>query len=181
MTDSTDRSPRRLFAALALLVAVATAGCGAPAREVLSQGQGPTMDEILRGERAEAPGRAVRETRRENALRASENAVGRLYPRYESYTRDALNEINQLFPRHRNPQLVLYVHPHLATRDNAPVPGYSTAFSLYETEQYALPSEIPPSYLPRTSAPTGERADEVAIGRGVVRDGSGRALRGGRP
>jgi conjugative transfer region lipoprotein (TIGR03751 family) len=43
------------------------------------------------------------------------------------------------FPRLPNPDLVMYVYPHLAGTQ-APVPGYSTVFPLYES-QYALPGE----------------------------------------
>lgn len=48
------------------------------------------------------------------------------------YTREAGNEIKQLFPRLSNPTLVLYVYPHLAGAERHPVPGYSTAFTFYE-------------------------------------------------
>ena len=59
------------------------------------------------------------------------------------YTRDQRNEIQQLFPTLPNPEYVMYVFPHITTKGR-PVPGYSTAFRLYETEQYALPGEIAP-------------------------------------
>ena len=58
------------------------------------------------------------------------------------YTRTAYNEINELFPRLPNPTLIMYIDPHL-TQSSHPVPGYSTAFPMYETDQYALPGEAP--------------------------------------
>lgn len=58
------------------------------------------------------------------------------------YTRTAYNEINELFPRLPNPILLMYIDPHL-TQAGHPVPGYSTAFPMYETAQYALPGEAP--------------------------------------
>ena len=58
-----------------------------------------------------------------------------------AYTREAANEINQVFPLLPNPQMVLYVFPHLSA-EGAPVPGYSTAFPLYPVDQYALPGEV---------------------------------------
>ena len=61
----------------------------------------------------------------------------------QGYTRDAFNEIDVLFPRLPNPTLVMYVFPHLAGETQAPVPGYATAFPLYEQVEYALPGEIP--------------------------------------
>lgn len=66
----------------------------------------------------------------------------RILPSLETYTRTASNEIEQLFPRHPNPTIAVYVYPHLSTRHDAPVPGYTTAIELYEADQYALPGEL---------------------------------------
>ncbi len=59
------------------------------------------------------------------------------------YTRDAANEIDAIFPRLPNPTLVMYVFPHLAGEESVPVPGYATAFPMYERTEYALPGEVP--------------------------------------
>jgi conjugative transfer region lipoprotein (TIGR03751 family) len=59
----------------------------------------------------------------------------------EPYTRTAANEIRNLFPRLPNPDLVMYVYPHLGGTEQAPVPGYSTVFPFYQRVQYALPGE----------------------------------------
>ncbi|MGH2578550.1 MAG: TIGR03751 family conjugal transfer lipoprotein [Actinomycetota bacterium] len=64
------------------------------------------------------------------------------HPQLAGYTREAHTEIEALFPVLPNPQLVLYVYPHLG-EDGAPVPGYATAFPLYERVEYALPGEAP--------------------------------------
>jgi len=56
------------------------------------------------------------------------------------FTREANTEIQSLFPRLQNPSLVMYVFPHL-TATGQPVPGYATAFTLYEKTEYALPGE----------------------------------------
>ena len=58
------------------------------------------------------------------------------------YTRDAFNEIDVLFPRLPNPTLVMYIFPHLAGEAGAPVPGYTTAFPMYEQVEYTLPGEV---------------------------------------
>jgi conjugative transfer region lipoprotein (TIGR03751 family) len=59
-----------------------------------------------------------------------------------AYTRTAANEIHRLFHRLPNPDLVMYVFPHLAgTDDPVPVPGYTTVFPLYQRVQYAMPGE----------------------------------------
>ena len=61
---------------------------------------------------------------------------------YEPYTRTAMNELDVQFKRLPNPMITIYVYQHLATADNAPIPGYTTAISLYSRDQYALPNEV---------------------------------------
>ena len=63
-----------------------------------------------------------------------------------AYTRTAQNEIYRQFYRLPNPDLVMYVFPHLVGSDPAPVPGYSTVFPLYERVQYAVPGERTEDY-----------------------------------
>jgi conjugative transfer region lipoprotein (TIGR03751 family) len=63
-----------------------------------------------------------------------------------TYTRDAQNEVDRLFLRLPNPDLIMYVFPHLAGLHPVPVPGYSTVFPLYEHVQYALPGERTEDY-----------------------------------
>jgi conjugative transfer region lipoprotein (TIGR03751 family) len=58
-----------------------------------------------------------------------------------AYTRSAANEVYSQFSRLPNPDLVMYVFPHLAGTDPVPVPGYSTIFPLYQRVQYAMPGE----------------------------------------
>jgi conjugative transfer region lipoprotein (TIGR03751 family) len=58
-----------------------------------------------------------------------------------TYTRTAQNEVESQFSRLPNPDLVMYVFPHLAGSEPAPVPGYSTIFPLYQRVPYAMPGE----------------------------------------
>jgi conjugative transfer region lipoprotein (TIGR03751 family) len=64
----------------------------------------------------------------------------------QPYTRTAQNEIYSQFKRLPNPDLVLYVFPHLAGTDPAPIPGYSTVFPFYQRVQYAMPGERTEDY-----------------------------------
>ncbi|HBM3184880.1 TPA: TIGR03751 family conjugal transfer lipoprotein [Klebsiella oxytoca] len=57
-----------------------------------------------------------------------------------AWSRTAENEIHRQFPRLPNPDLVMYIFPHI-TAGVAPVPGYSTVFPLYTRTWYALPGE----------------------------------------
>ena len=61
--------------------------------------------------------------------------------RLDGYSRDVYNELAVQFPRLPNPTIIMFVFPHLSA-ENTPVPGYSTAFQMYEKVQYALPGEI---------------------------------------
>jgi len=47
------------------------------------------------------------------------------------------------FARLPNPDLEMYVYPHLA-KGKYPIPGYTTVFPMFESVQYALPGEVPP-------------------------------------
>lgn len=63
---------------------------------------------------------------------------------YGEYTRSSANEIQSQFGRLPNPDLVMYVFPHLAGSPGAeqvPIPGYSTMFPLFSSPQYAMPGE----------------------------------------
>ncbi len=62
-------------------------------------------------------------------------------PIHGDYIRNSMNEIKQLFPRLENPDISIFIYPHLATTNSVPVPGYTTAIPLYESVQYALPGE----------------------------------------
>ena len=56
------------------------------------------------------------------------------------------------FPRLANPDVLVYVYPHVATPLAVGVPGYLTALPLFERVEYALPGErvssLPPSEWP---------------------------------
>jgi conjugative transfer region lipoprotein (TIGR03751 family) len=58
------------------------------------------------------------------------------------YTRSEAKELKGIFPRLPNPDLCMYVYPHLSLEE-ATIPGYSSCFSLYDKNHYALPGEMP--------------------------------------
>ncbi|EJX0634388.1 TIGR03751 family conjugal transfer lipoprotein [Salmonella enterica] len=59
----------------------------------------------------------------------------------QNYTRTAANEIQARFKRLPNPDMVMYVFPHLTEGEGVPVPGYTTVFPLHIRVNYALPGE----------------------------------------
>ncbi len=67
---------------------------------------------------------------------------------YSDYTRSEAKELHGLFPRLPNPDLCMYVYPHLSS-EKATVPGYTSCFALYDTNQYALPGELITSWQQR--------------------------------
>jgi len=129
------------------VILVATASCAQP-RKILKS-EGPTMRDLIEGGRRIDTGPALSRPgahpgarhgiRRPEALR-DESLLA--MTELQSYTRDALNETKQLFARLENPEIAIYVYPHLATDRRMPVPGYTTALPLYERYEYALPGEI---------------------------------------
>lgn len=57
------------------------------------------------------------------------------------YSRSQNNELENLFPVLPNPQLIMYVDPHLS-KNGHPIPGYSVPFRLFEKDEYAMPGEM---------------------------------------
>jgi conjugative transfer region lipoprotein (TIGR03751 family) len=52
--------------------------------------------------------------------------------------------VQQVFKMLPNPTIAVYVFPHMTQFNNTdvPVPGYTTAFFLYEKNHYAMPGEV---------------------------------------
>ncbi|MEW8062193.1 MAG: TIGR03751 family conjugal transfer lipoprotein [Candidatus Thiodiazotropha endolucinida] len=119
------------------LISLVLAGCASTKDTVLPQ-DGPSMKAIYEGHvhemNADNP-QVIRGELGSRPIVAGEAAL-------HGYTRDAFNEIDVLFPRLPNPTLVMYIFPHLAGDAGAPVPGYTTAFPMYEQVEYALPGEV---------------------------------------
>ena len=124
--------------ALVALVSVIS-GCSTSKEEMLPAGDS-NMLELWQGKGAN--GSAQRGAQGREALRRplSETEEQRADKLDHSYSRTQESEITQQFPRLPNPDMVMYVFPHLVG-GNSPVPGYSTVFPFYSQVQYALPGE----------------------------------------
>ncbi len=118
-------------------------GC-AGTKDAVLPGDGPTIQTIYE--------RHLRETGTHDPLAFRAASGGRPVTggdgALHGYTRTARDEIDIRFPRLANPDLVMYVFPHLAGDERVPVPGYVTTFPMYERVEYALPGEgsvrVPP-------------------------------------
>lgn len=132
-------SGRTLLPLLVLTGAVLTGGCSTSKEELLPVGD-QTMLEIWQGQSGGGSARsaaAARDTLRRPLTETEQQDAAQMD---RSYSRTQESEISQQFPRLPNPDMVMYVFPHLA-EGNSPVPGYSTVFSFYSQTQYAMPGE----------------------------------------
>jgi conjugative transfer region lipoprotein (TIGR03751 family) len=116
---------------LIALILLLLAGCSTSQEELMPVDPSTTMHNLWQ---QQSGGNALLMDAR-SQLRHPPDAV----PTQTPYLRDATSEIRSQFPRLPNPDMVLYVFPHL--NGNTPVPGYSTVFPLYTRPQYALPGE----------------------------------------
>lgn len=130
---------------VALLVVTALAGCATSKDEVLPHGD-HTMLDVWNQETGGSAGGGqpawqLLDARQGLRRPLSEADVQAVPATNAAYTRTAVNEIHRQFHRLPNPDLVMYVFPHLAGTDPVPVPGYTTVFPLYQRVQYAMPGE----------------------------------------
>lgn len=149
---------RRIWieAAAAVLMAAMLAGCASSKDEVLPHGDDTMLDIWDRqtgGSTGSAGGaggnqaaRQLLDARQPLRRPLTEADVQAVPAANAGYTRTAVNEIRSQFHRLPNPDLVMYVFPHLAGTDPAPVPGYTTVFPLYQRVQYAMPGERTEDY-----------------------------------
>jgi conjugative transfer region lipoprotein (TIGR03751 family) len=130
---------------VALLVAAALAGCATSKDKVLPHGDHTMLDVWNQETGGSAgggqPARQLLDARQGLRRPLSEADVQAVPATNAAYPRTAANEIHRQFHRLPNPDLVMYVFPHLAGTDPVPVPGYTTVFPLYQRVQYAMPGE----------------------------------------
>lgn len=126
-------------AALATLATLATlAGCtviGGPRSSPLPT-SGPTMEQIYAAHKDRAAAGAS------TAQAARERLPLRPLTEYQPgpAREEPIRQLERRFVRAPNPDLVMTVFPHLA-KGKYPVPGYVTAFPMYESVEYLLPGE----------------------------------------
>ncbi len=97
----------------AVLLISLISGCSLQSKPSLVLTQGPTMRDVLAnhsgGKRVNVP----------RSLSWDDTNT------YGNYTRNEQQELNGLFPRLPNPDLCMYVFPHI-TQEEATVPGYTS-------------------------------------------------------
>ncbi|EKN4905989.1 MULTISPECIES: TIGR03751 family conjugal transfer lipoprotein [Yersiniaceae] len=121
-----------------LCLAVLLTGCSTTKDEMLPPGDS-TMLELWQNKGSSARTTTEARSTLRRGLTDDDSAARQAIE--DSYTRTAENEIQQVFPRLPNPDMVIYIYPHMAGNAPAPVPGYSSVFPFYSRVQYALPGE----------------------------------------
>ena len=90
-------------------------------------------------------------------------------PLHPGWSGHAVSGLDAVFPRLANPDVLVYVYPHVATPLGVGVPGYVTAMPLFERTEYALPGEavsaVPPGEWPVWEADDADREPFVASPR----------------
>lgn len=127
-----------------LTIALLASGCSTSKDELLPHGNNTMMDVWEQGTSGSSGSSSSRQLldARQGLRRPLESGE----TDDAKYTRTAQNEIYSQFKRLPNPDLVMYVFPHLAGSDPAPIPGYTTVFPLYQRVQYAMPGERTEAY-----------------------------------
>ena len=143
MKPKTIPAKALLISALSLPLA----GCFYTSKEAVLPQTGPTMKEVYdghfqgAGEGSTGAAFAVDGWKQAPPM-GKARRFGDDVTDLKGYTRESYNETQLVFGRLPNPDLVMYVFPHLAGPEGNPIPGYTTAFPFYEQVQYALPGEV---------------------------------------
>ena len=139
---------RRAAVTAWLALAMLCSGCSTNKDELLPHGDTSMMDvwqQGTTGSSGSSSSRLLLDARQE-LRRPIDVGQAAATNDNDEFTRTAQNEIYSQFKRLPNPDLVMYVFPHLAGSDPAPVPGYTTVFPLYQRVQYAMPGERTEEY-----------------------------------
>ena len=118
-----------------LLISFALTACSSHAVKGNSKPR-KTVSDIMKGQYGKT-------TKKKESFRKGPQSFGVPYvaPNRADYTRTQAKELNGIFSRLPNPDICMYIDPHLSI-EGATIPGYTSCFSMYEKNQYALPGEM---------------------------------------
>lgn len=132
-----------------LISSIALSGCSnsGAKKSAYSTSSKPraTVASIMKGQSSDTEINAYRDTVARSAHQPQQTPRVRQTSRdvpLVHYTRTEASELKGIFPRLPNPDLCMYVFPHLSLEE-ATIPGYSSCFSMYDKNHYALPGEMP--------------------------------------
>ncbi|EHS7327150.1 TIGR03751 family conjugal transfer lipoprotein [Salmonella enterica] len=121
---------------LILLLSLLLSACGTDQKTLLPVDENTTMLNIWGRQNSDAL--ALYDAR--SVLRRPLDDTT-LTAQQQQATRSDGNAAQTLLRRLPNPDLEMYILPHLAGSEGVPVPGYTTVFPFYNRVQYALPGE----------------------------------------
>ncbi len=137
--------PISIELALSLLAVVLLAGCATSKEKLLTHGDSTMLDIWQQQTSGSAGGeqaaRQLLDARQTLRRPIGEADAQSTFAKRAAYIRTSANEIDRQFHRLPNPDLLMYVFPHLSGSEAVPVPGYTTVFPLYQRVPYALPGE----------------------------------------
>jgi conjugative transfer region lipoprotein (TIGR03751 family) len=140
-----------------LLVSTALTGCMTPGKNIIPQGGDMTMAEIYKQETGldssdmeVAQSSQTLETQTSQTddsinTQARNALIGELpQTHYDGSVEEGLQSINQLYKPLPNPEIGMYVYPHLIMSDGESFvkPGITTAFFMFKDNAIAMPGEI---------------------------------------
>lgn len=132
---------RELLLMTILISALELTGCATAGKDTLPEGGNMTMAQIYQHETG------LSMDSEQDAGEASslpQNPLLSSVPLdYVHYTLPPSNSVDALFKPLPNPEIDMYIYPHLVTENGEaePVPGYTTAFFLYRQPYFARPNE----------------------------------------
>ncbi len=125
--------------------AVLLNGCASPGKGVIPPAGDMTMAQIYyEANGMSAPDDAMNLNKNVDALSAARALSPGQTSEYTGGGASDLMGLNQQFKTLPNPQILVYVSPHLVTTQNGPqvpVPGYVTSFFMYPQNEFAMPYE----------------------------------------
>ena len=130
-----------LFSSVAML-----SGCASPGKNMIPVGGDKTMPEIYKEEVGlgiKTPSGVVSDKHSLSGVR-SEVIGPQPKVHYVAYTATANNQVRNLFKRLPNPEVPVYIFPHLVrvNGESYPKPGVTTGFFLYKNNHFAMPNEL---------------------------------------
>ncbi len=133
-----------------LTASINLVGCSSMRGNVVPQ-TGPTMEQVydsmgVAQPKANTPLTATSTAVIDSSNSSGEDALPDIRSTAKAQTRPSTRKTktqvsDNIFQKLPNPELKMYVYPHLAGESEIPIPGYSTVFNAYPRDHYALPQE----------------------------------------
>ena len=122
---------RTIMILMLILSSISLSACSNMAGNVVPR-TGPTMEQVYDNMEHEINGKNITQIKSNSPPIPTELNIKSSLP---------VNAKNSVFRKIPNPELKMYVYPHLAGRDEIPIPGYYTAFDAYTQNHYGLKNE----------------------------------------